>query len=273
MGEGVIIDFKFIELGSVVAAGGAGQIYKAKYGTADVAAKAVFSQLMADDVGELIHEFEVLRQSSHPHVVHLHGFTFVDERVLMVTEWVHTSLAEILQLLDHQGQVGGEERASRGSQGGHGGAKRRGMSIAGLMGIGNKTRKREQEQKQGQYTNPNQRVAWLLQLSTTMEYLHSKGIVHRDLKPENILVTQDLQIKVCDFGMARKTEKHETMTVGMGTPLYMPPGNTRSSVPCVPLPPALTASCLQRSFCSQVMRSMWGRHGTYTALQSLQARY
>jgi len=42
------------------------------------------------------------------------------------------------------------------------------------------------------------------QLVTAMDFAHSMFIVHRDLKPANILLTQDLQLKVADFGIARQ---------------------------------------------------------------------
>jgi mitogen-activated protein kinase 1/3 len=36
-----------------------------------------------------------------------------------------------------------------------------------------------------------------------MNYLHSANIIHRDLKPANILINPNLDIKICDFGLAR----------------------------------------------------------------------
>ena len=56
-------------------------------------------------------------------------------------------------------------------------------------------------------------------------YLHSKHIVHRDLKPENILlvsVGSDVDIKITDFGLAKRTNKDGLRTF-CGTPQYFAP--------------------------------------------------
>lgn len=36
-----------------------------------------------------------------------------------------------------------------------------------------------------------------------MNFIHSANIIHRDLKPANILINPNLDIKICDFGLAR----------------------------------------------------------------------
>ncbi len=42
----------------------------------------------------------------------------------------------------------------------------------------------------------------LIKILSALDYAHQVGIVHRDIKPSNILLTQDLEPRLCDFGIA-----------------------------------------------------------------------
>lgn len=71
----------------------------------------------------------------------------------------------------------------------------------------------------------------ILQVAYALCHLHSHGVIHGDLKPENILITEDGEVKVIDFGIARL---HEEKPLGKamkiaGTPNYMSPEQKESS--------------------------------------------
>lgn len=44
---------------------------------------------------------------------------------------------------------------------------------------------------------------FLYQILKGLKYIHSAGVLHRDLKPSNLLVSEECDLKICDFGMAR----------------------------------------------------------------------
>src|SRR5439155_22821317 len=43
------------------------------------------------------------------------------------------------------------------------------------------------------------------QIAAGLAYAHERGILHRDIKPQNIVVTPEAQVKILDFGLAKRT--------------------------------------------------------------------
>jgi len=57
-----------------------------------------------------------------------------------------------------------------------------------------------------------------------LDYSSSKGIIHRDIKPANILLTDDGNVKISDFGIAKLPTSTVTQSgMLMGTPAYVSP--------------------------------------------------
>jgi serine/threonine protein kinase len=45
------------------------------------------------------------------------------------------------------------------------------------------------------------------QLINVMQFMQEKGVMHRDLKPQNIMLDENFNVKVIDFGDARKIDE------------------------------------------------------------------
>jgi len=72
----------------------------------------------------------------------------------------------------------------------------------------------------GAALNPRKAIEYALQIASGLGAAHEKGLTHRDLKPENIFITNDGQVKILDFGLAKLTR-----------PAAAPPGQFASDAP------------------------------------------
>ncbi len=90
----------------------------------------------------------------------------------------------------------------------------------------------------GQIKDLEDKLAVMEQILEGLAFAHSKGLVHRDLKPGNIHVLPKSQVKIgqvkiMDFGLARREEDATASGTVMGTPYYMAPEQAqgRASTP------------------------------------------
>ncbi len=87
---------------------------------------------------------------------------------------------------------------------------------------------------------PRQAAQLAATLARAVHAAHEAGVVHRDLKPANVLVTKQWELKITDFGLAKRLDQDSGRTRAgeiMGTPSYMAPEQAGGRVEAVG-PPA-----------------------------------
>jgi len=91
---------------------------------------------------------------------------------------------------------------------------------------GDTLRKMLKNLKKGDFFSEDEVLSWALSLCDVLEYLHKRDepVVFRDLKPDNIMITDEGNLKLIDFGIARVFQgpKAETTKYALLTEGYAP---------------------------------------------------
>ncbi|XP_041039280.1 myosin light chain kinase 3 isoform X1 [Carcharodon carcharias] len=68
-------------------------------------------------------------------------------------------------------------------------------------------------------------ILFVRQICEGLQYMHQRYILHLDLKPENILCVnrEANQVKIIDFGLARRYKPREKLKIHFGTPEFLAP--------------------------------------------------
>jgi eukaryotic-like serine/threonine-protein kinase len=188
------------ELGDRLGSGGMSTVYRATDRVLErtVAVKVLAEHLSDDDkfVARFRREALAVAKLIHPNVVQVYDTGVDDGRHYIVMEYVEGRSGA--QLLQSRGRLGSEAAVEIGVQ-----------ACAGL------------------------------------DYAHRQGIIHRDVKPGNLMViggpagrrgtpptdgaTEEMTVKLTDFGIARAAEQTRLTQVGsvVGTAAYLAPEQAR----------------------------------------------
>lgn len=76
-------------------------------------------------------------------------------------------------------------------------------------------------------------IGYIDQVLSALEYAHNHGVIHRDVAPPNIIVTSRGEIKLTDFGLAKRLSDTLVSQSGafIGSPHYMSPEQAKGDAP------------------------------------------
>jgi serine/threonine protein kinase len=76
-------------------------------------------------------------------------------------------------------------------------------------------------------------IGYIDQVLSALEYAHQQGVIHRDVAPANIVFTSRGEIKLTDFGLAKRLSDTRVSQSGafIGSPHYMSPEQAKGDAP------------------------------------------
>ncbi len=80
-------------------------------------------------------------------------------------------------------------------------------------------------EEHGEWVSTEDAARIILAVGSALKYAHERGMVHRDVKPANVMITEDGQVILTDFGIAKIVTSSNLTASGamVGTPSYMAP--------------------------------------------------
>jgi len=179
-------DFADVKLGDVMAQGGFSVVHRGVWHSTPIALKKLFDPKINEELlAEFDNEVQKLEQIRHPNVLMLLAVHRRPPSLSMITELVEGG--SFFQFLHQPSKFNMQNGPLAGA------SYNQSLRIMDLSG-------------------------------RALAYVHARGIAHRDVKSQNVLLSPMLEVKLCDFGLARM--RSELMTGAMqyaGTPNYMAP--------------------------------------------------
>jgi serine/threonine protein kinase len=80
-------------------------------------------------------------------------------------------------------------------------------------------------EEHGEWVSTEDAARIIIAVGSALKYAHERGMVHRDVKPANVMITEDGQVILTDFGIAKIVTSSNLTASGamVGTPSYMAP--------------------------------------------------
>ena len=203
-----ILHYKITEK---IGEGGMGVVYKAEDTKLkrDVAIKFLPRQIATSDEERARFKIEAQAAAAlnHPNIATIYNIEEVDGELFIVMEYIEGQ--ELREKIPPSPPFakGGTDASPPLSKG---------LSRAGLGG------------ERGGFTI-DEIIDIATQIASGLQAAHKKGVTHRDIKSSNIMITEDGQVKIMDFGLAKigrgtmLTRDHSTL----GTAAYMSPEQAR----------------------------------------------